>query len=171
MKFVVSLMLASLIGQAPAEVLDVARELAPLLRGIERRLPSELAVRPGQLPPSPFSGQRATLFAFRVSKERPELYESTEAAIKELLDWQAAPAKHPNTAPLAGLWMERLMVHVGDAIAGTADVPECDLTCTVSQLGDPGDAFGESPKERQETRDLILLQALAEAVAERTPPR
>jgi hypothetical protein len=172
MPYAITILLVSLLGQAPAEMLDAARELAPLLRGIERRLPSQVTVRPDALPPSPFSGQRATLFAFRVGKERPALDEGTERAIRDLLAWQAAPARHPNSAPLAGLWMEHLLMLVEDATydpAGAA--PDCELACAVASLLDPGEAFGETRRERLEIRDLILLEALAAAVADLPPAR
>ena len=167
MMYAITILVLGLLGQSPAEYLDAARELVPLLRGIERRLPSEVAVRPGALPPSPFSGQRATLFAFRVTKERRLLTESTEQAVKDLLAWQKSPGQHPATAPLAGAWTEYLVAAVEELIAGSDVEPRsCDLSCAVSLLADPSDAFGQTPRERQETRDVILLEALALAAAD-----
>ncbi len=172
MTYAITILIAALLVQSPAEYLDAARELVPLLRGIERRLPSEVAVRPGALPPSPFSGQRATLFAFRVTKERPLLTESTEQAVKELLAWQKSPRQHPSTAPLAGAWTEHLVTAVEDLIAGSGGEPgTCALPCAVSLLADPSDAFGQTPRERQGARDVILLEALALAAADQTRPR
>jgi len=168
----VTILLVSLLGQAPADYLDAARELAPLLRGIERRLPSEVAVRPDALPPSPFSGQRATLFAFRVTKERPLLTPATEQAIADLLAWQKSPRQHPRTAPLAGAWAEYLVTAVEELLADApAGAEACDLVCAVSLLADPSDAFGTTPRERQRLRDVILLEALALAAADQAPPR
>ncbi|MDP1569867.1 MAG: hypothetical protein Q8L86_07680 [Vicinamibacterales bacterium] len=172
MTHAVAILLVSLLGQAPAEYLEAARELAPLLGGIERRLPSEVTVRPGALPPSPFSGQRATLFAFRVTKERPLLTPATEKAIADLLAWQKSPRQHPGTAPLAGAWAEYLVAAVEDLLAeAPAGAEACDLPCVVSLLADPSDAFGATPLERQQTRDVILLEAIALAAADQTPPR
>jgi len=171
MHAVVAVALLSLLGQAPTAHLEAARDLAPLLRGIERRLPAEVTVRPDTLPPSPFTGSRATLFAFRVAKDRPVLDQATERAIRDLLAWEANPDAHPATTPLAAAWVTHLQAQMEAASEGIGETAACALDCTVSRMQQPGDLFGANPRERQEARDLMLMDALATAVADPATPR
>jgi hypothetical protein len=176
MRSAVAIALAGLLAQVPAGFVDAAEQLAPLLRGIERRLPGEVRVGPGALPPSPFSGTRATLFAFRVAKDRPILDEPVTKAIDQLLSWHAARDRQPATTDLAGAWVRHLMAQMAalDALAaeGTGRTPaDCDLACVIVALRAPTELFGRTRQERLQTRDLVLLEALADAVAELAPPR
>jgi hypothetical protein len=153
---------------------EAARELVPLLNGIERRVSSRIKLEPGELMPSPYSGSRGTLFAFRIVDGRARLDERVREAIDRLLAWHKAPGAGGSPATgLADVWMDHLVLKVGGmAEPGPGQRPGmCDVTCTVSSLLDPPASFGRTGRERQEARDWILLDALAEAVEELEPGR
>lgn len=150
------------------ERVDAARSLVPLLNDLERRMSGRLRLEPGTLPPSPFSGGRSTLFAFKIVEGRAELDDRVVRAIERLRAWAKAPDPAASeAAELADTWMDHLLVTIGAFLPTEQAAPgACDAACTAALLLKPGESFGRSRAEREEARDWVLAEALAAAVEE-----
>jgi hypothetical protein len=143
----------------PAEI--AARQLVPILRDVRRRLDPQLGVRPGTLPPSPFTGRNSTLFAVTIGVRSMEVDEAVLKALDRLLAWDPDEPLAPRDRELVAAWLDELQVRVLSRMAAGGQGMRCEDPCVVQHLTRPGTMFGATPREQVETRDAIMLDALA----------
>lgn len=146
----------------PAEI--AARQLVPLLRDVRRRLDPQIGVRPGTLPPSPFTGRNSTLFAVTIGVTSMDVDQAVLKAIDRLLAWDPDEPLAPRDRELLAAWLDELQVRVLSRMAARGQGVRCEDPCVVQHLTSPDATFGATPREQVETRDAIMLEALAAAV-------
>lgn len=160
-----TLMMMPLPGAAQApDTPTAARALVPLLKGIQQRLRPRLGVGRGEPQPSPFTGTMTTIVSFGISKKEVPVDPKVVKAIDRLQAWKIDAQDQTAEAILFDHWLTQLTVkaaHVG--------LLNCDAACVVQKFTEPDEAFGRSKKEREEMRDQLLLEALADAVEELEP--
>jgi hypothetical protein len=61
-------------------------------------------------------------------------------------------------------WLEELRVKVLARLAASGKAVACDDACVLQHLIGSGDLFGRTTSEQQETRNELLLSALAAAI-------
>ncbi len=163
-----TLMMLPLTGVAQApDTETAARALVPLLNNVKQRLrPRAGIVVPGNPQPSPFTGTVTTLLSFGIGKKEVPVDPKVVKAIDQLLAWKIGAEDQIAEAVLFDHWLTQLTVKA--AIVGQLN---CDAACVVQKFAEPDQAFGRSQKEREETRNQLLLDALAAAVEELEPVR
>jgi hypothetical protein len=150
--------------EASAQTVDTvaaARALVPLLGGVQERLRPRVGIVPGQPQPSPFTGTVTTLVSIGIGKKDVTIDARVLEAMNRLQRWNPENKAQSNEAVLFDHWLTQLTVkaaHVG--------LLNCDASCVVQRFTKPDEAFGPSPKEREERRDHLVLEALADAVEE-----
>lgn len=155
-----------LLAQAAPDTEAAAKALVPLLKSVRQRLQPHIGIEPGSLPPSPFTGRQSTMIAVRIGEKEVNVDPRVREALDRLLAWDLKPSSDASTATLFGHWLDRLQSRAGAMGPPGSPPAACDTACTVERFTKPGEAFGQSRKAREETRDQLLLEALAEAVDE-----
>jgi hypothetical protein len=153
-----------LAGQAQApDTPTAAHALVPLLKDVKARLRPRVGIVPGNPQPSPFTGTQTTLFSIGIGKRSVPVDPKVAKAIDQLLAWKidAADGSQTADAVLFDHWLTQLTVK-----AAAVGVLNCDAACVVAKFTAPDEAFGKSRNEREEMRDQLLLDALADAVDE-----
>lgn len=154
-------------AQAPREpdTATAARALVPLLKGVQHRLRPRVGVlAPGNPTPSPFTGTVTTLVSFAIGKREVPVDPKVADAMNRLLAWNPDDKTQTAEAVLFDHWLTQLTVK-----AGHVGLLNCDSACVVNKFTEPDASFGKSKKEREETRDHLLLEAVADAVEELEP--
>lgn len=148
------------LAQAP-DTPTAARALVPLLKDVKARLRPRVGIVPGEPQPSPFTGTQTTLFSIGIGKRSVPVDPKVAKAIDQLLAWKIDDPSQTAEAVLFDHWLTQLTVK-----AATVGVLNCDAACVIARFAAPDEAFGKTPKEREEMRDQLLLDALAAAVDE-----
>lgn len=151
---------------APMSTEDAARALVPLLAGVRERIDTaRWSVRPGTLPPSPFTGRQSQIIGLTVGKSPVQVDPKVRKAMEQLQAWtiDAPPGRE---AVLFGHWLTALRLRGSNLRTPPS---ACDTACVVDLFTEPGEAFGSSPDERVATRDQLLLETLIVAVDEAEP--
>lgn len=141
---------------------QAARSLVPLLEDVKKRATATISVQPGGAPPSPFTGQQSTLLAFTLSK-RPPVDPRVVQAMDRLLKWIPGDRSDEAQARLFDEWLNQLSLKATGLKLQTSP-GACDTGCVVETMTQLDDTWGQSPRDRAEQRDGVLLDALAEAV-------
>ena len=142
----------------------VARALVPLLKDARANRQPELTVSPGSAPPSPFSGRNSTLVAVTIGRRVVQLPPEADALINRLLAWDVREPLPASDRDLVVDWIEELRIDVMARLAEKEKGVGCDDQCLLGHLTQPGPLFGESRAEQVETRNVMLLEAIVEAV-------
>jgi hypothetical protein len=148
------------------DVTQAARALVPLLKDVRATVEPRVSVESGTLPPSPFTGRSSTLFAVTIGVRSRQIDEHVVEAMDRLLAWDPGQPLTAGDRALVERWLDQLE---GKVLARlfTAGLPvACDEVCVVQRLTNPDSVFGTSARDRQETRDDLLLEALIEAAGE-----
>lgn len=152
--------------EAAVSTEDAARALVPLLAGVRERIEtSRWSVRPGSLPPSPFTGRQSQIVGLTVGKSPGEVDPKVRKAMEQLQAWKIGGTPGPE-AVLFGHWLTALRLRGSTLRTPPSD---CDTACVVDLFTEPGGAFGPSPAERAAVRDQLLLEALVVAIDEAEP--
>ncbi|MCC7033371.1 MAG: penicillin acylase family protein [Acidobacteria bacterium] len=141
---------------------QAARSLVPLLEDVKKRATAAITVQPGGAPPSPFTGQQSTLLAFTLSK-RPPVDPRVVQAMDRLLTWTPGDRSDGTQARLFDEWLNQLSLEATGLKLQTSP-GACDTACVVETMTQLDETWGQSPRDRAEQRDGVLLDALAEAV-------
>ena len=149
-------------GQPTPE--EVAQSLVPLLRDVRRSIEPRLTVEPGTASPSPITGQNSTLIAVRVGRRSIDVEPEVIEAMDRLLAWNRRQALSAGDRVLVEAWLEALRVKVLAKLAASGKAVDCDDACVLRHLTGDGELFGRTKSEQRETRNELLLSALAEAV-------
>jgi hypothetical protein len=151
-----------LAGQAQApDTPTAAHALVPLLKDVKARLRPRVGIVPGNPQPSPFTGTQTTFFSIGIGKRSVPVDPKVAKAIDQLLAWNIADPSQTAGAVLFDHWLTQLTVK-----AAAVGELNCDAACVIAKFTAPDEAFGKSQKEREEMRDQLLLDALADAVDE-----
>jgi hypothetical protein len=151
------------LGATTAQRNEAARVLVPLLRDVRRRATNNVAVGPGTVPDSPFAGTQTTLFAFTLSKRNVPVDPRVVAAMDRLIGWQIDDPQSAETGRLFDQWLSALMQENMGSVLVRGGGP-CDLGCMTKRMATLDETWGASPRNRAETRDETLLDALIAAV-------
>lgn len=154
---------AIVIGATVAQRQEAARRLVPLLRAVQAHAQPGATVRPGTVPNSPFTGTQTTLFAFTISKRNVPVEPRVVTAMNRLLDWNVGAGGHDEEARLFDRWLVELQARSAGAVRLSGG-GLCDLNCVVARMTTLDEAWGASPKGRDDARDELLLDALTAAV-------
>jgi hypothetical protein len=146
-----------------AERAKAARSLVPLLEDVKRRARSGMAVTPGNVPDSPFTGTQTTLLAFTIGKNRAAADPSVVKAMDQLLAWTPGDRSAAAESALFDEWLDQLSLKA-TAVNLKKNLVACDTDCVVQTMTRLDDSWGGSPRERAELRDMTLLEALTDAV-------
>ncbi|MGE3275878.1 MAG: penicillin acylase family protein [Vicinamibacterales bacterium] len=146
-----------------------ARTLVPLLEPIRKQLGGGIGVGPAALPPSPFTGQRATIFAMGVGAKDPEVPREVLKAVDTLLDWDYVLDKGSNAALIYEFWLLKLQPkayapRLGDF--ARRNFGAWDIRQVIDWMTHPDAPYGADAAARRQARDQILIDALVEAVEE-----
>ncbi len=153
------------IGATVAQRQEAARALVPLLKDVRAHAQPGPTVRPGSVPNSPFTGTQTTLFAFTLSKRSVAVDPRVVTAMNRLLDWNIASENEENAA-----LFDKWLIELEARSSGTMRLSGgglCDVNCVVSRMTTLDETWGSSPRNRAETRDELLLEALRVAVLEK----
>ena len=134
----------------------------PLLQDVKTRATSNTNVQQGNPPPSPFTGQQSTFLSFSVSK-RPPVDPRVVQAMDRLLKWTPGDRSDEAQARLFDEWLNRLSAKATGLKLQTSAVA-CDTACVVETMTQLDATWGDSTRDRAEQRDVVLLDALTEAV-------
>jgi hypothetical protein len=158
----------TLASQSPAAAQpspeEAARSLVPVLRDVRRSLEPRLTVERGALPPSPFTGRDSTLIAVRVGRRSVQVEPAVIEAMDRLLAWDRRQPLSARDRVLVEGWLDELRVKMLGRLAASGKAVDCDDVCMLRHLTEGGDLFGRTKAEQQETRNELLLTALAAAV-------
>ena len=152
--------------ESPMSTEEAARALVPLLAGVRERIDtSRWRVRPGSLPPSPFTGRQSQIIGLTVGKSPVQVDPEVRQAMEQLQAWKVdgPPGRE---AVLFGHWLTALQLRGSNLRTPPS---ACDTACVVDLFTEPGEAFGSTPDERAATRDQLLLETLVVAVDEAQP--
>lgn len=152
---------ATVAPTAPPDTITAARVLIPLLDSLKARLRPRLGVGAGDPPPSPFTGTQTTVVSVGVGKRTSEENQRLLKGIEQLQRWTVGDQRQAAEAVLFDHWLGQLTLKA--TIVGLRD---CDSACLVERFPKPDAAFGKSRREREETRDRLLQDALANAMDE-----
>ncbi len=152
------------VGATTVQRNQAARTLIPLLRDVRKRATSSVAVGPGSVPDSPFAGTQTTLFAFTISKRNVPVDPRVVAAMDRLIAWQIDDPNAVETGRLFDQWLGSLMEENMGSVLIRGGGP-CDLACMTRRMATLDESWGANPRERAETRDGTLLDALIAALA------
>lgn len=151
------------VGATTAQRNQAARALVPLLKQVRQRARGGVAVQPGTVPNSPFTGTQTTLFAFTVSQRSVPVDARVVAAMDRLITWNINDPNTADTGRLFDEWLGELQVKNSGAMLMRGG-PPCDVTCLAKRMTTLDESWGASPKGRGESRDELLLDALTAAV-------
>jgi len=145
-----------------AERTQAARSLLPLLQDVKRRAESRTTVQTGGANnTSPFTGTNTTLFAVTIGQKNTPVDPQVVEALNRLVKWEPGD----RTAAEAALFDEWLNQLSRKATALTVQSSAaCDTNCVVATMTKLDETWGESARQRAETRDQALLEALTQAV-------
>lgn len=154
------------IGATVAQRQDAARALVPLLKDVRTHAQPGARMKPGTVPDSPFAGTQTTLFAFSLSKRSVPVDLRVVTAMNQLLDWNVGASGNEHLAQLFDRWLIELEARSSGAMRLTGS-GLCDVSCVVKRMTTLDDTWGSSPRNRADTRDELLLDALKVAVLEK----
>ncbi len=154
------------IGATVAQRQEAARALVPLLKDVRTHAQPGATVKPGTVPDSPFAGTQTTLFAFTVSKRAVPVDLRVVTAMNQLLDWNIGASGNEHLAQLFDRWLIELEARSTGAMRLTGG-GLCDVNCVVKRMTTLDETWGRSPRNRADTRDELLLDALKVAVLEK----
>lgn len=154
------------IGATVEQRRDAARALVPLLKDVRTHAQPGPSVKPGSVPDSPFTGTQTTLFAFSLSKRSVPVDLRVVTAMNQLLDWNIGASGNEHLAQLFDRWLIELEARSSGAMRLTGG-GLCDVSCVVKRMTTLDDTWGSSPRNRADTRDELLLDALKVAVLEK----
>jgi hypothetical protein len=155
------------LGATTAQRNEAARALIPLLGDVKRRAEPGVKVAPAdRVPDSPFAGTQTTLFAFSITRKSTPVDVRVVEAMERLLAWEIGAPGRADTGRLFDEWLGELMQRTAGAVALQGG-PACDVTCVARRMTTLDETWGASPRGRSETRDGLLLDALAEVVTNR----
>lgn len=142
-----------------------AKALQPLLQQVRTRMQSPgVAVTPGALPPSPFTGRSSAAVAVTVGRQPAKVDPKVLEAMDRLLAWDRTLVAGEETTTLFLRWLDQLKLKV--TTVGPPDPRACDTACVVARLAKPDERFGKSRAERERTRDELLVFALSDALGD-----
>lgn len=150
-------------ARAQPDLLATAKTLVPLLAELRDKVSPHLTVRPGTLPPSPFTGRSSTIVAVQVGRESLDVEPRTLAAMDRLLAWDRTQPLPPEDRALVERWIEELRLALIARMPGPARDSGCDNACVVAELTGAGVLFQGTAAERADARNAVLLDALAAA--------
>lgn len=158
-------------GQQPIELdaatialrTEAARSLVPLLADVKERATSNVTVRPGGAPDSPFAGTQTTLLAFTISRRNTPVEPQVIQAMDRLLKWTPGDRADAEQARLFDEWLNQLSRRA-TGLRLKDNTGACDTACVVQTMTRLDETWGEQMRIRAETRDGVLLDAFAEAV-------
>ncbi len=154
------------IGATVGQRQEAARALVPLLKDVRTHAQPGATVKPGTVPNSPFTGTQTTLFAFTVSKRSVPVDLRVVTAMNQLLDWNIGASGNEHLAQLFDRWLIELEARSTGAMRLTGG-GLCDVNCVVKRMTTLDETWGSSPRNRADTRDELLLDALKVAVLEK----
>lgn len=157
---VLAVLLSLLAPLAFASPDTVARALVPVLRDLR----STLVVERGTSTLSPFSGRDSTLIAVRVGSRVVNMPPDVLDVVNRLIAWKPGVALSAADEEIVTRWVERLHLRISRKLMAERLDPGCDDTCLVEHLLKPGTLFGANGRDRRETRDDLVLEALTEAI-------
>lgn len=141
---------------------EAARNLVPLLEDVKQRATAAVNVTPGGAPDSPFAGTQTTLLSFTIRRNTP-VDPQVVQAMDRLLKWTPGDQSDEAQAALFDEWLAQLSRRAtGLKLRDTTGV--CDTTCVIQTMTRLDETWGERMRDRAETRDNVLLDALTDAV-------
>lgn len=154
------------IGATVGQRQEAARALVPLLKDVRTHAQPGARVKPGTVPDSPFAGTQTTLFAFSLGKRAVPVDLRVVTAMNQLLDWNIGASGNEHLAQLFDRWLIELEARSSGAMRLNGG-GLCDVSCVVKRMTTLDETWGSSPRNRADTRDELLLDALKVAVLEK----
>jgi hypothetical protein len=141
-----------------------ARKLVPLLRTVRRKAAGQVTAQPGTAGNSPFTGTPTTLIAITIGKQTVPVPTEVIQAMDRLIRWRIADPRATREAELFDEWLSQLSVMAAALGLQPGEPVACNTTCVVERLTTLDDLWGPDPRTRGDSRDAMLLGALASAV-------